>query len=164
MFKSIRLFTFFICISVITGCSSISSFVAVQRDESNSIAVVDYSFDKTWESLVQLIASEGETMTLDNKKKGVILTGYDELTIPELKRIGKIPPDRISGSYGENWLYARKKVDYSLRKIAKNQTEVKAIHYLQAYNASGKRWITIVPNGTREQEILGKLSELLENS
>ena len=150
---------------ILSGCSSIGSFVAVQRDETHSVRSFNFQYEKTWDVLKDVIATQdNETIVSDNKQKGVILTGYDEITVSSLRHIGKMPLNRISGGYGQNWLYARKKIDYSVIPISENETEVKMVIYLQGYNASGKRWINIAPNGVREREIFDKLKEVLNRS
>ena len=150
---------------LLSGCSSIGSFVAVQRDETHSVRSFNFQYEKTWDVLKDVIATQdNETIVLDNKQKGVILTGYDEITVSSLRHIGKMPLNRISGGYGQNWLYARKKIDYSVIKISENETKVKMVIYLQGYNASGKRWINIAPNGVRENEIFDMLKEVLNRS
>ena len=151
-----------VLLMTVLGCSSIGSFVVVQRDETYSVQNFNSQYEKTWNVLKDMIAAQNnETIVSDNMQKGVILTGYDDITISSLRQIGKMPLDRISGGYGKNWLYARKKIDYSIIPISENETEVKIVVYLQGYNASGKRWINIAPNGVREKEIFDKLEKLL---
>ena len=150
---------------ILSGCSSVGSFIAVQRDETHSVRSFNSQYEKTWNVLKSVItAQDNETIVSDNRQKGVILTGYDEITVSSLRHIGKMPLNRISGGYGQNWLYARKKIDYSVIKISENKTKVKMVIYLQGFNASGKRWINIAPNGVRENEIFDMLKEVLNRS
>lgn len=139
------------------GCSAL----AVRRDDSKSVKAYAYSYDTVWNGLIEVIPQKGDKITLKNKEKGIILTGYDDLSIKELKRIGKMPPLEISSNLAGAWLYARNKVDYSIEVVSGGQTEVKIVVYLQAFNASGQRWINIFSNGTKEKETFEGLELLL---
>lgn len=150
-------FVIFLLLFFLYGCSALT----VRRDESNSIKAYDYSYETVWNDLIDVISQKGDTITLKNKGKGIILTGYDSMSVSELKRIGKMPPLEISSSLAGAWLYARNKVDYSIKAVSAGQTEAKIVVYLQAYNASGKRWINIFSNGTKEKETFDKLQSLL---
>lgn len=160
IFKNIfckKSFIILLLLSFLYGCSALT----VKRDESKSIKAYAYSYDAVWNDLIDVISQKGDTITLKNKEKGIILTGYDQMPIKELKRIGKMPPLEISSNLAGAWLYARNKVDYSVKAVSSQQTEVKIIVYLQAFNASGQRWINIFSNGTKEKEIFDELQSLL---
>jgi hypothetical protein len=163
MFKSAiygKVVIIFLLISVFCGCSTL----AVKRDESKSAMVYHYSYDKLWSNLIEVITEHGDTVVVKDKKKGIILTGYDEMSVEELKRIAKMPPLFISSGLTGAWLYARKKVNYSIKAVSSSETQVRMISYLQGYNASGQRWINIFTNGVKEKETFDELQSLLKKT
>lgn len=101
---------------------------------------------------MQVISSRGETVVYEDKKSGAIATGYEALLIGELFQIGKMPPVHLSSGFRGAWLYGRQRIDYSIQRTSPTATQVKVTLYLQAYNASGQRWVNIPPNGMREQK------------
>ncbi|PIQ87079.1 MAG: hypothetical protein COV73_03825 [Candidatus Omnitrophica bacterium CG11_big_fil_rev_8_21_14_0_20_43_6] len=135
------------------GCAALT----VKRDDSMSVREYSYSYDEVWNNLIEVIVQKGDTITLKNKEKGIILTGYDRMTMQELKRIAKMPPLEISSGLAGAWLYARDKVDYSVSRTAPRNTHIKMTVYFQCYNASGQRWINIFTNGIKEKEIFDEL-------
>jgi len=138
----------------ICGCATI----AAKRDTSLGTRAFLGSYEDVWNNLLDVISKKGDTVTVKNKTKGVILTGYDRITIEKLKEIAKMPPLKISSNLAGAWLYARNKIDYYVETVSSGQTQVKIIVYLQGYNASGQRWINIFTNGTKEKEILDELA------
>jgi len=160
-----KYFIILLAVPLLTGCTSIGSFLAVQRDETHSVRTFDSSYERTWEGLVDVLSTQdNSTIVREDKGAGIILIGYDDISLSELKRIGKLPPVGISSGFRGVWLYARKKIDYSIKAVSPDETEVKVVYYLQSYNASGKRWINIAPNGVRETEIFDKLKDVLNKS
>ncbi|MEW6009093.1 MAG: hypothetical protein AB1629_05635 [Candidatus Omnitrophota bacterium] len=147
-------------VSFFSGCSTL----AVKRDESKSVRLYSYSYDEVWKNLIEEISKIGDTIKLQNKEKGIILTGYDSISLKELKRIANMPPLAISSGMAGAWLYARNKVDYSIKSVSPVETQVKITVYLQGYNASGQRWINIFTNGTKEKEAFDELQTRLEKS
>ena len=129
-----------------------------KRDVSAGTRVFLDSYEDVWNNLLDVISKKGDTLTVKNKTKGIILTGYDRIAMDRLKEIAKMPPLQISSNMAGAWLYARNKVDYHVESISPGQTEVKMIVYFQGYNASGQRWINIFTNGMKEKETLDELA------
>jgi len=142
----------------ISGCSTL----AVKRDESRATKIFNYPYDKVWAGLINVIFKEGDTIVKKNEEKRMILTGYDKITVAELKRISQMPPLFQSSGLAGAWLYARIKIDYFLYPVSETETQVKMIAYLQGYNASGARWINILTDGTKEKETFDALQLSLE--
>lgn len=155
-----KVFIVFLLISVFCGCSTLT----IKRDESKSAMVYHYSYDKLWNNLIEVIAEHGDTVVVKDKEKGIILTGYDEISVEELKRTAKMPPLFIASGLVGAWLYAREKVNYSIKAVSSSETQVKMISYFQGYNASGQRWINIFTNGAKEKETFDELQSLLEKT
>ncbi|PJC48406.1 MAG: hypothetical protein CO035_03630, partial [Candidatus Omnitrophica bacterium CG_4_9_14_0_2_um_filter_42_8] len=148
MFKNAiygKVFIIFLLTSVFCGCAALT----VKRDESKNTMVYPYPCDKLWDNLIEVITEHGDTVVVKDNEKGIIFTGYDEISVEELKRIAKMPPLSISSGLAGAWLYARKKTDYSIKAISSSETQVKMISYLQGYNASGQRWVNIFTNGVK---------------
>src|SRR3989338_500420 len=75
----------------ICGCATI----AAKRDTSLGTRVFLAPYEDVWNNLLDVISKNGDTATVKNKTKGVILTGYDRITMERLKEIGKMPPLNI---------------------------------------------------------------------
>ena len=136
------------------GCAALT----VKRDVSLGTRIYFNSYEDIWNNLLDVVSKKGDTITFKDKKRGVILTGYDRIGVDRLKAIANMPALRISSNLAGAWLYARNKVDYYVEYVSSGQTQVKMIVYLQSYNASGQRWINIFSNGTKEKEILDELA------
>lgn len=149
-----RIYSGLFLLVFIYGCATITA----KRDVSLGTRVFLGSYEDVWNNLLEVISKKGDTITVKNKTKGIILTGYDRIVMDRLKEIAKMPPLKLSSNLAGAWLYARNKVNYYVESISPGQTEVKMIVYFQGYNASGQRWINIFTNGAKEKEILDELA------